>query len=125
MDLTDWLETLFHSDWYKIETEGHRTCPICNESYNSHSSLAYHMVDEHSNESTYFNQYFDDLNYMLKNPVEYFTVFTPHGESCSICAKRFISTHELERHINSRHKSEIEKLRKELKERKSDVIKGD
>lgn len=75
------------------------------------------MANKHTKEATHFSQYFDDLNYMLKNPTEYFTVFTPRGEFCAICAKRFNSSHELKRHINSYHKSEIEKMKKDLEQR--------
>ena len=119
LNLTDWLETLFHSDWYyKGETEGERDCPVCNQHFVTHRNLAEHMLSSHSESKEYFDKYLDDLNSMLRHPLDYFSVHESYGLFCSMCGKRFNSNSELSRHINTTHKRDIEFMKKELDEKK-------
>ena len=108
------LQEMFHTDYYE-ENEGDRMCPKCKIDFLEHRDLINHMKEEHP---TFMHYYVDDLDKMLHNPFQYFSMAWYGGDKCTLCASVFHSKSEFNGHMKEKHKEDIEAFKKEFGEKR-------
>ena len=113
-EISPWtiLNEMFHSDYFSERDEESACCPKCDECFEEHYYLLDHIENKHPE---YLRRYISDLDNMLYNPLEFFSLAEHEGLiACVWCGNKFTSEGSFNRHMKHDHKKDIERFKEEM-----------